>query len=94
MRKPNDFSQKIHPAWNPIPTVSEPVASRHQASNQPATVATKVTDPRGDTGSPKTGYTIFARAPYDGVGATRAYDRATQKEATQGATDPQVEYVH
>ena len=47
-------------------------------STQPATVATKVADPRGNTGSPKTGYTIFANAPYDGVGPNRAYDRVTQ----------------
>jgi len=48
---------------------------------QPATVGTKVTDPRGAgvvTNSFKSGWTIFPVAPYDGAGADRAYDRATQ----------------
>ncbi|HEX5219301.1 MAG TPA: LamG-like jellyroll fold domain-containing protein [Verrucomicrobiae bacterium] len=47
----------------------------------PATVGVKASDPRGTsvaTNSPKSGWTIFPTAPYDGAGADRAYDRATQ----------------
>ncbi|HXJ56525.1 MAG TPA: LamG-like jellyroll fold domain-containing protein [Verrucomicrobiae bacterium] len=50
-------------------------------NNVPATVGVKVTDPRGptvSTNSFKSGWTIFPIAPYDGVGADRAYDRSTQ----------------
>jgi probable HAF family extracellular repeat protein len=49
--------------------------------NQPATVGVKVGDPRGlsvATNSFKSGWTVNAIAPYDGVGPDRAYDRATQ----------------
>jgi hypothetical protein len=49
--------------------------------NRPATVGTKVADPRGpsvSTNSIKTGWTVFPTAPFDGVGADRAYDRTTQ----------------
>ncbi|HXU76446.1 MAG TPA: LamG-like jellyroll fold domain-containing protein, partial [Methylomirabilota bacterium] len=49
--------------------------------SQPATIGTKVSDPRGPsvaTNTFKSGWTIFRLAPYDGVGADRAYDRDTQ----------------
>lgn len=49
--------------------------------NLPATVGTKVSDPRGPgvaTNSFKSGWTVNAISPYDGVGVDRAYDRATQ----------------
>ncbi|HXJ72441.1 MAG TPA: hypothetical protein VNM37_06295, partial [Candidatus Dormibacteraeota bacterium] len=59
-------------AWNDPAVLNNNVA---------ATVGVKVTDPRGpsvSTNSFKSGWTIFPIAPYDGVGADRAYDRSTQ----------------
>jgi hypothetical protein len=55
--------------------------SAYLVDNRPATVGVKVSDPRGPsvaTNSFKSGWTINPIAPYDGIGADRAYDRATQ----------------
>jgi subtilisin-like proprotein convertase family protein len=47
-------------------------------TNVSVNVGATVSDPRGITNSPKSGFVVFTNAPYDGVGGDRAYDLATQ----------------
>jgi subtilisin-like proprotein convertase family protein len=69
---PGDYSNYFQVvrsiAWND-PTLG---------TNLSLNVGTTVSDPRGITNSPKSGFVIFTNAPYDGVGADRAYDLTTQ----------------
>jgi hypothetical protein len=69
---PGDYSNYFQVvrsiAWN------DPALGTNLSLN----VGTTVSDPRGITNSPKSGFVIFTNAPYDGAGGDRAYDLSTQ----------------